>query len=384
MIGKPLTLRTQLALAMAFCVVASVLFGYGGLTVFGEWQTGAYVAKLSPKARRAYNDYLRNRTPDPKDLMVLKEEADVINARADAEQSWVLVALTFMAMGTGVCASLFMAARLSKPLEDVAKAARLVANGDLTARATLSVKGSSETSGLVGDFNLMANALQSFQQELNESSAAIAHELRTPLTVLRGRLQGMYDGLFTAGPQEILGLIRQIDALGRIVEDLQMVSLAASGALELRKSAIDLAVEVDVLMQTLQPDLHNAGLMVELDLRPAPVLADPSRIRQATLALLDNARRHAGQGRSVRVETMLCGPEAVIRVLDRGPGLTPLALERVFDRFWRAEESRSRAGGGSGLGLSVVAAIANAHGGSARAKLREGGGAVFELAVPTS
>jgi two-component system, OmpR family, sensor histidine kinase AdeS len=379
---SPLSLRTQLALAMAFCVLAAVVFGYGGLTAFGEWQTQQQVKTLNPAARRAYDDLGADRAPNPQDLLALQNASRKIGAELETGQNWALLFLSLVAIGAGFGASVLLAARLARPLEEVAAAARRVAGGDLAARAPLRQRGAGEIAQLVDDFNHMAAELESFERELNESSAAIAHELRTPLTILRGRLQGMRDGVFQASEKEIIGLIQQVDALARIVDDLQTVSLATTGALDLRKARIDLAAEMDALMATVAPHLEAAGMCVELDLRAAPLDADAARLRQATVALLENARRHAASGGVVRVETFVDGAEARLRVLDRGPGFTADEALRVFERFWRADDSRSRDHGGSGLGLSVVEAIARAHGGHARALPREGGGAIFEIALP--
>jgi len=378
----PLSLRTQLALAMAFCVLAAVLFGYGGLQLFGMWQIRQAISILSPAARHAYEDTNANRIPDMEELFALQLEVQEIAPKLDAAQNWALVLLSLIAIGVGVGASVILAARLAEPIEEVAATARRMANGDLGAHTALQQRGAREIAQLVDDFNYMATELEGLQRESIESSAAIAHELRTPLTILRGRLQGMHDGLFLAGPKEIRGLINQVEVLGRIVDDLLTVSLASTGALELRRRPIDVATEVEDLLLTIQPDLEAAGLFVELDLRPAQTDADAPRLRQATLALLENARRHAATGGVVRVETGLEGSHVFVRILDRGPGLLPGDFAHVFDRFWRAEGSRSRESGGSGLGLSVVAAIAQAHGGRARAGPRDGGGAIFEVILP--
>ncbi len=380
----PFSLRTQLALAMAFCVLAAVVFGYGGLTAFGEWQARQVLTTLSPAARRANNAIEAERTPELSDLLALQQAWNKLGPSFEAAQNWALVFLSLVAIGAGVGASMYLAARFAQPLEEVASAARRVAGGDLAARASLRARGAGEIAQLVDDFNHMATELQLFERELKEGSAAIAHELRTPLTILRGRLQGIQDGVFQTGPKEINSLIQQVEALARIVDDLQTVSLAATSALELRKSSFDLAAEMDDLLHTVRPDIEAAGIRLELDLRPVIVDADAVRVRQAAIALLENARRHAATGGVVRVETSLVGAEASLRVLDRGAGLSAESRQRAFERFWRADESRSRDMGGSGLGLSVVEAIARAHGGRASALSRDGGGAIFEVILPAA
>jgi two-component system sensor histidine kinase AdeS len=376
-------LRVQLALAMAACVLGTVAIGYGGLTLHDAWQTGQVLADLPADARRAQDALLALQMPEREDLAALLREAERFQPALAGAEDRALAVLSAVAIACGVVASLWLAVRLSRPLEDVAAAARRIAAGDLSARARPHHHGAGEIAQLAADFNAMARTIETAALELRANSAAIAHELRTPLTILRGRLQGTLDGMFATGPAELRGLIEQVDQLGRIVDDLQTVSLAETGQLRLRTARIDLAEEVGRVLATLAPDLAAAGLAVTLDLQPAPATADPMRLRQVILALLDNARQHAASGRELRIETRAGPPAAVLRVLDRGPGFADGTHERAFDRFWRGDASRSRSTGGSGLGLSVVRAIAEAHGASARAMPREGGGAILEVALPS-
>ena len=377
-------LRVQLALAMAACVLGTVAIGYGGLTLHDAWQTERVLADLPPDARRAQDALLALRMPAVADLAALLREAERFQPALAGAEDRALAVLSLVAIAGGVLASLWLAVRLSRPLEELALAARRIAAGDLSARARTDRHGAGEIAQLAADFNAMARSIEAAERELRANSAAIAHELRTPLTILRGRLQGMLDGVFAIGPAELGGLVEQVDQLARIVDDLQTVSLAETGQLRLRTARIDLADEVRRVSATIVPDLEAAGLAVTLDLRPAPAVADPLRLRQVTLALLDNARRHAAAGGEVRIETRAGPPAAILRVLDRGPGFPDGTHDRAFDRFWRGDASRSRTTGGTGLGLSVVRAIAEAHGATARATAREGGGAVLEIALPSA
>ena len=292
--------------------------------------------------------------------------------------------LTVLAACVAVGLAIGVGKRLALPMERVAHAARRVAQGDLDARAEPGRGSSLELRQLVDDFNRMADSLAASRRELKESTAAIAHELRTPLTILRGRLQGIHDGVFAIGSPEITALIQQVESLSQLVEDLRVVSLAGAASLALERRPVDLATEVENLLPVIEPDLNALGMRLELDLRPAPVHADPQRVRQMLICLLDNTRRYASEGGVVRIETHSADRAGVLRVLDRGAGFPPGGAERAFERFWRSEASRSRQTGGSGLGLSVVRAIADAHGGQAHAANRPDGGALLEVRLPAS
>lgn len=304
----------------------------------------------------------------------------------DSLWTWVDLGLLPLSLIVGIplaaLGSWWLSRRIVVPLLELARAIRAVAAGDLKARATPRIRGFGESARLVDDFNLMAQRLERAEAELRYSNSAAAHELRTPLTILKGRLQGVAEGVFTLTPELVELLLTQVDGLTRIVEDLRTLGLFNAGALELSVATIDLAdVARDVV--TLSIDrLTEKSMPVSLHLAPARVTADPDRMRQLLLALLDNAMRYAPGGALV-VETATWAGTAIVRCRDHGPGLSPQALQHAFEPFWRAEDSRTRDKGGSGLGLSVVSAIAHAHGGRVEGVNMADGGACFTVVLPT-
>ncbi|MBN9235473.1 MULTISPECIES: ATP-binding protein [Phyllobacteriaceae] len=292
--------------------------------------------------------------------------------------------ITFWALGMvgASAAAAYFTRRIIRPLEAVGSAAQRIALGDLTARAAPQGAMFDETRQLVDDFNAMADQLRQAEVEMRAWNVAIAHELRTPLTILKGRLQGIVDGVFASETISFEGLVAQVDSLTRIVEDLKVFTLAQSGRLELQLEPVDLAEEVAKVASFVTPELQDAGINLLFDLGGSvQVMADSARVRQAILAILENARRYAAPG-LLRIEMRATRETGILRFCDDGPGL-PLGAERlVFEPFWRADESRSRAKGGSGLGLAVVQAIAQAHGGVALARAANPTGAIFEIHLP--
>ncbi|SCZ46057.1 ATP-binding protein [Afifella marina] len=274
-----------------------------------------------------------------------------------------------------------LARRIVEPLKSVAGAARRVAEGDFSARASLRRGNFGEAGDLVDDFNQMAERLQRAEAELQYSNSAIAHELRTPLTILRGRLQGLLDGAFAPSAELYGRLIEHVDDLSAIVEELRTLALSNAGQLDLQSSRLDLAVEAEAALTSLEDQLGEAGIATSLDLRSAVTSGDRSRLRQAFVALLENCCRYAPHS-TVNVETGVAGQQVFFRCTDTGPGLSDEARLRAFERFWRADESRGRSGGGSGLGLPIVKAIAQAHGGDAVILASDGPGLAVEIRLP--
>lgn len=281
----------------------------------------------------------------------------------------------------------FMALRLARrildPLESLARSARQIAAGDLSARAAASDKALGETASLVGDFNTMAQRLQDMAADMALWNATIAHELRTPLTILKGRLQGIIDGVFEADERTLRRLILQVDGLARLVEDLRTVTLADSGHLDLRILPTRLAPELEEIAGLMAPDLASIGFHFSLDLDDVVVEADATRVRQAVLALISNARRHAVRG-AITISLKTIDGTAVLAISDQGPGIDPGITGRVFDPFVRGDPDRARETGGNGLGLSVVRAIMEAHGGSLRYMTAPSGGASLEMVFKMS
>lgn len=275
----------------------------------------------------------------------------------------------------------WLSSRMVHPLLDVARAARAIADGDLSARANTKAAGFWETRHLIDDFNAMAERLERGEADRIYTNSAIAHELRTPLTILKGRLQGVSDGVFALTPEMLDTLLAQVDGLAMIVEDLRTIGLFNADRLQLNLIETDLMAVVRRAVATVSVELEDADIELDLRLQPVVVKADPDRVRQALVALLTNATRYA-QGTRVIVEIVVEPDLVSLRCTDHGPGLPDGAAERVFDPFWRVDDSRGRVAGGSGLGLAVVKAIAVAHGGSVSASNARDGGASFTLRLP--
>ncbi|MGJ7530774.1 ATP-binding protein [Variovorax sp. GB1P17] len=294
-----------------------------------------------------------------------------------------LIVAAFLMMGliAAVVIALRLTRRILTPLNSLAESARSIAAGDLAARAIPGDRSLGETAHLVDDFNVMASKLQDMAASMASWNAAIAHELRTPLTILRGRLQGVQDGVFPPSDELIGGLLAHVENLSRLVDDLRIVTLQDSGHLDIRIQPENIGAEVRRTVESMRPALSEAGLSVEVTQSEIVLRYDAARLRQALLALLDNARRYAHPGK-LKVELESTTSHVVLRVEDEGPGLTPEFARQAFDPFMRDEPSRLRQYGGSGLGLAVVRAIVLAHSGEVRYLRSSAGGSIFEVKLP--
>lgn len=262
------------------------------------------------------------------------------------------------------------ARRFARPLTHLSAAANRLTSGDFTARAALSrslTRRSDETARLLRDFNVMAASLERLERERRYSVAAIAHELRTPVTVLRGRLEGVRDGVLPAHPQELEKLIGHADLLSKLIEDLQLLSLAEAGELRLELGPVEVQ---DVLIRLHADHLPTAqaqgvDLLLELCAEPVRVTGDRRRLQQVVHNLLTNALRHTPPHGTVWIKLEVEAGAVHIEIHNTGTGFTAEALNRAFERFYSGPD-RERGRGGSGLGLAISKSLIEIHGGSMR------------------
>lgn len=295
---------------------------------------------------------------------------------------WALIAtLTVLGLFLAVHTALRLSRRILQPLNSVAESARQLARGDLSVRASSEDRSLGEAVGLVDDFNSMAERLERMTGELVTWNAAIAHELRTPVTILRGRLQGLAEGVFEPDEALFRSLLAQVEGLSRLIDDLRTLSLADSGHLSLQQAPVDLAAEIRAIVKLLGPELQAAGLVPELALEARSTYCDGARLRQVVVALLENARRHASPG-VLRISTARTDDAFVLSVDDSGPGISTELAAHIFEAFVRGEASRSRQSGGTGLGLAVVRAIVHAHHGRVACLPGAHGGTCFRVWLP--
>lgn len=317
---------------------------------------------------------------DPAGLVAAVEGVGIDPARALMDAMGFGTALAgVLAAALAAVAAAVLARRLSAPLEDLAGAARRLEAGERGLRLP-TPHGRGELSALTGAFNGLLAGLERQEALRRELVADVVHDLRTPLAVLAAELAAMRDGLL---PVDFDRLDAEVRLLARLVDDLRTLSLADGGGLELSPEAVELGPLLARTAEALAGQAQAAGsslLVVPVEPGLAAAL-DPGAAARIVRNLVENAVRHGGPG---RVELGAArGPGSVrLWVRDGGPGLSPEALTRAFDRLYRADPSRSRATGGSGLGLAIARALAEAHGGRLDAANHPEGGAVFTLRLP--
>ncbi|MDX3661360.1 HAMP domain-containing sensor histidine kinase [Streptomyces sp. ID05-26A] len=276
----------------------------------------------------------------------------------------VLVAAIVLVLTVGV--SVLVALRMTRPLRTLTAAAERLRHGD---DARVDIRSRSEIGQLARAFNDMAAHRARTDAQRKAMTSDISHELRNPLGTIRSWLEGARDGLVELDRTTLTSLLDEALVLQHLVDDLQDLAQADAGELRLHPEPVDLRELFDQLAAA-HPGLVTEGGGV--------VTADPVRLRQVLTNLVTNAFRYTPADGSVR----LSAQSGRIVVHDTGSGISAEDLPHVFDRFWRADRSRTRDTGGSGLGLAIVHALVNAHGGTIAVESEVGRGTAFTITLP--
>jgi signal transduction histidine kinase len=321
----------------------------------------------------------------------------------------VLLAASLFALVSAGVFSYLLSRRLVARLERLGRAADALAAGDLSQR--VGERGDDEVGRLARRFDDMACRLQTAMAELEatlktkrELVANVSHELRTPLASIQGHvesllMQGADADAGRAGSErgraaaaradredDYLRVIhRESEHLSRLVDDLFVLSTAEAGALPLSLGPVPLGEVVEEVAESVRPAARrerHVTIVTEVPAELPPALADRQRVAQILANLVRNALRHTPEGGLVSLRAARQDGRAVLTVEDTGAGIAPEQLARVFDRFYRVDESRARDHGGAGLGLAIVRELAEAMGGQVAAESTVGVGSKFSVSLP--
>ena len=267
--------------------------------------------------------------------------------------------------------------RFGFPLGDIVGAADRVGRGDYSTR--LIERGPPFLQRVARAFNSMTSRLEAQERLRRNLMADVAHELRTPLSVMRGRLEGLLDGVYARDDATIERLIDDTKHLERLVEDLRTLAHAEGGTLKLQREPTDIGVLIHEVGRAFESAAQAKGVELTASVTGDVPLVDldPFRIREVLTNLVANALRHTPAGGRVTIAATPESSRVRVDVEDTGSGIPPDQLPKVFDRFAKGADSQ-----GSGLGLTIARNLVAAHGGEISARNRPEGGAVFTFTLP--
>jgi two-component system sensor histidine kinase BaeS len=279
------------------------------------------------------------------------------------EQQKNLSILAAIGVLLSVLAAGLLAMHFRKPVKQLVDGARRLGRGQFATR--LSIRRSDELGELADTFNQVAARLQDTEHWRQQWVADTSHELRTPLSVLRAQMEALQDGIRAPTPDTIALMLRQVQSLTRLVDELHELARADLGQRQYDKTSTDAWLLVQDVLAGFAEKFRVAGLATSIDMSPSRsmVQADAERLRQVVGNLLENGVRYTDAGGRVVVSGAVVGHELHIAIDDSAPAVPANLLDRLGERFFRVESSRNRQLGGAGLGLALSRHIVEAHDG---------------------
>ena len=253
--------------------------------------------------------------------------------------------------------------RISKPLSQMSEVSREIASGNYKRRVNVSSR--DETGQLALSFNAMADSLERLEDMRRTFVANVSHELRSPLTSMRGYIQGVLDKTFDPEEQEkyLTIALEETERLNKLINELLDLSQIESGQFPLNIQVFDINEQIRRLIIAQEEKINQKGIDVEIDFEATNCMgqADPDRIKQVIINLLDNAIKFNRYEGKILIKTWRNRGKVYVKIQDQGIGIPTDEIANIWDRFYQVEKSRSGRERGTGLGLSIVKKIIEEH-----------------------
>lgn len=311
-------------------------------------------------------------------------KAKVLNPADQSFVSSIFQSLLFsgaLALVIGIFLSYWTSRRLITPLQDLTKAVQQVGKGDLDQHVVLTSK--DEVGKLATAFNNMAVNLKKQEHLRKQFTADIAHELRTPLTSIRSYIEAFQDGVLPADNDNLTVINEEIERLVSLSSDLKDLNVAEMGALQPKFSRIDLIEILDKTVSKFYPLTQEKQITLDWKKTNSVLIdGDEYLLTRLLYNLIHNAYKYTNSPGKISIEVEKRKNEVLISVRDSGIGIPEEDLSFIFERFYRAEKSRSRETGGTGIGLALVHQITQLHHGTLEVKSTLGEGSEFTVILP--
>ena len=293
--------------------------------------------------------------------------------------------LLFLAAGIAGILSLifgaYMAKRLSSPISRVIKTAEQIAEGNFNDRVN-EASSTREIIELTGAINTLAEDLGKQETLRKRLTADVAHELRTPIANLQSHLEAMIDGIWEPNEDRLKSCHEETIRLSKIVGDLGTLVRYDGENVSLNKEQFDISELLNNTVLCFEKEFGNKNITLVTDIQEQYLEADKDKITQVMVNIISNALKYTPDGGRVEISSVGDDYEVQISIKDTGIGILPEDLPYIFERFYRADKSRSRATGGSGIGLAIVKSLVEAHGGTISVKSEQGSGSEFVIVLP--
>ncbi len=295
---------------------------------------------------------------------------------------------SFYTIGAGIIVlaifiSYIMSRHLLSPIRELVRGTKAMRNFDFN--TTITVRSTDELGGLANDFNLMAQTLKQYETLRKNWISDISHELRTPVAVIRSKIEALQDGIRVMTPALLDSLHTDILGLGKLVNDLHLISLADSKNLPRDREPVNIFKLITRCLDTFLIRLERQQLTVQTDWEKesrVDIRGDTILLSRVFSNLIENSLRYTDSPGTLKFSHIIGGNRLILSVEDSTPGVPDNSLKCIFDRLYRVEQSRNRITGGSGLGLSIAKQIITHHKGTIEAFPSTLGGLKIKIELP--
>lgn len=293
----------------------------------------------------------------------------------------ILIIIGFFSLFFSAVIGFLIARRISDPILKTVAVTKNISNGNYKERINekTSIK---EVNELISSVNSLAKSLEKQEHLRKQLTADVAHELRTPITTLQTHMEAMTIGIWQPTVNRLISCLDEILRIGKLVFDLESIAKFDNNILNLDKSKVNMKEIAEKAKATFELEILNKKLDISITGECSTVIADPNRMNQVIINLLSNSIKYTKEEGKIQIELSDKGNFVKLVVKDNGTGISQEDLPYIFERFYRADKSRTRTTGGSGIGLAIVKSIVEAHKGEVGVISNVDEGSEFTILIP--
>ncbi|MGU8443815.1 sensor histidine kinase [Clostridium perfringens] len=270
---------------------------------------------------------------------------------------------------------------ITRPINKLMTKAKYISKGEYDKKIEINTD-ILEINDLINSINNLSQSIKEQENIRKRLTGDISHELKTPLTNIQSHLEAMIDGIWEPTEERLLSVKEEAERLSSLVSDMQKLNKYDESSIKLKKDNVNISDIICFVIFQFSNLAKSKNINIEYEKKNINLYCDKDKITQALVNILSNAIRYSNEGSTIFIEEKLKDNKVIISIEDQGIGISEEDLKYVFERFYRADKSRTRATGGTGIGLTIVKSIVSSHGGEVKLESKLGEGSKFTIILP--
>ncbi len=267
---------------------------------------------------------------------------------------------------------------ITRPINKLMTKAKYISKGEYDKKIEINTD-ILEINDLINSINNLSQSIKEQENIRKRLTGDISHELKTPLTNIQSHLEAMIDGIWEPTEERLLSVKEEAERLSSLVSDMQKLNKYDESSIKLKKDNVNISDIICFVIFQFSNLAKSKNIKIEYEKKNINLYCDKDKITQALVNILSNAIRYSNEGSTIFIEEKLKDNKVIISIEDQGIGISEEDLKYVFERFYRADKSRTRATGGTGIGLTIVKSIVSSHGGEVKLESKLGEGSKFTI-----